>query len=124
MRTFSHKDKEKDKSRPFLCQSKKEPPLNDFGCQDTSTGKGWCSTATDKSGYHESGKGSWGECNLLTSAGFSSRSGHNCNFSVSSGVLLFVHITLFFHKWSALATRTCLTVFVILYFSISSGLLL
>ena len=64
-----------------------------FCCQDTTTGRGWCSTATDKSGYHESGKGSWGECNLLTSAGFSSRSGHNCNFSVSSGLLLFLQCT-------------------------------
>ena len=58
------------KSLSVLCQGEKNSfMLESHFSQDKLTGKGWCSTLTDKSGYHISGKGSWGECNPVTSAG-------------------------------------------------------
>ena len=69
--------------------------LENLYSQDTSTGKGWCSTLTDKSAYHISGKGYWGECNLVTSAGITRLYFHIWNY-----------LSL---QWPARATRTVST---------------
>ena len=69
--------------------------LENLYSQDTSTGRGWCSTLTDKSAYHISGKGSWGECNLVTSAGIT-----QLYFHIWNDLSL---------QWPARATRTVST---------------